>query len=137
MPNSIANRQQERRRYPRLTATGDTAFVMLPEEKISGVLIDIGMGGMSFHYRGSLFQMGSLLQQGILFGEDDLWLENLPTKTVHDFADRIPVAADESLIRRRCLQFCGLSENQQSLLAQFIERNAESKVASSSAADPG
>jgi len=119
-----SNRQQERRRYPRLTAIGSTALVMLPEEKISGALIDIGMGGLSFHYRGNLFQMGSLLQKGILFGEDDLWLENLPTKTVHDFVDRIPLATDEPLIRRRCLKFCGLSESQQSLLAQFIELNA-------------
>ena len=123
MDCTYAKKQMERRRFPRLSTTSDSALVMLPEENLSGALVDISMGGLSFLYSGNPFHLADMLQRGILIGEDDLWLENIPIKTVHDFEARVPLLTDEPGLRRRCLQFCGLSEAQRTLVEQFIWLN--------------
>ena len=123
MEDSAAN--PERRRHPRLSMTSDLALIMLPEENRSGAPIDISMGGLSFLYRGDPLQPEEGRQHGILIGEDDLWLENMSFQTVHDFPDREQVSerGDEHPLRRRCLQFCNLSEKQRTLLEKYIRLN--------------
>lgn len=113
----------ERRRHPRLKTIGDHAMVVLPDESLVGGLIDISMGGLAFYYNALPPRREQRLQSGILVGNDDLWLQDLPIQTVRDFEVKIPVFARQPILRRRCLSFGPLSSHQQSLLEQYIWLN--------------
>lgn len=113
----------ERRRYPRLKTIGGNAMVFLPDEALVGELVDISLGGLAFYYSDTPSRQEYQLQSGILVGDDDLWLEDFPIKTVHDFVVEIPVFSKRPILRRRCLAFGPLSNHQKSLLEQYIWLN--------------
>lgn len=133
----------ERRRYPRLRTIGDHAMVILPDEALVGELVDISMGGLAFYYSDSPDRQEQGRQSGILVGNDDLWLQNFPTRTIKDFVVEIPVFSKRPVLRRRCLAFGPLSASQESLLEQYIwlntpaARSSSAFVASSVSEQPG
>jgi hypothetical protein len=114
----------ERRRHPRLKTIGGHAMVVLPDEALVGALVDISMGGIAFYYSALSPRQEQRPQSGILVGDDDLWLQDYPIKTVQDFVVKIPVFSKRPILRRRCLAFGPLSDHQESLLEQYIWLNS-------------
>ena len=115
-------------------------MVVLPEEALVGEVVDISLGGLAFYYNALPPRMEQKPQSGILIGNDDLWLQDFPIKTVQDFVVQIPVFSKRPVLRRRCLAFGPLSDHQQSLLEQYIWLNTQGKasgrIAPSFALDP-
>lgn len=118
----------ERRKHPRLKTIGDHAMVVLPDESLVGELVDISMGGLAFYYSDAPFRQLQRPQPGMLIGDDDLWLQDFPLKTIQDFAVKIPVFSKSPVLRRRCLAFGSLTDQQQSLLEQFIWLNTREET---------
>lgn len=98
-------------------------MVVLPDEDLVGELVDISLGGLAFYYDAMSPHQQQRLQSGTLVGDDDLWLEDFPVKTVQDFVVKIPVFSKRPVLRRRCLAFGPLSDHQESLLEQYIWLN--------------
>lgn len=86
------------------------------ETKI-GRIVDIGMGGFAFRYIGEGGDWpNKLFHLGILFGDNDLEVEQLRLKTASD------VEMPDSFIisRRRCVKFGSLTSRQIAQLENFI-----------------
>ncbi len=121
---------EERRQHPRLHTKRHKSFVLIPEDTKLGEIIDISMGGIAFQYVGDEMWSEAPLQIGTLFGEGDLWLENLSLKVVSDTVLESPYYLGYPALRRRSMQFCDLNETEISMLEQFITLNTEEDLLS-------
>lgn len=106
----------ERREHKRFKTK--SATVQIDEQKF-GQIIDISMGGMAFSYidRGDWDEEG--LDLGILLGEKDLCVADMPLKVISDCA----IGGGLSIIRRCGVEFGELSKKQMSQLEYFIWAN--------------
>lgn len=123
------NMLMDRREYPRIKAKNDIPFLIITQNSRSGPIIkrgeiiDISMGGLAFYYTqlGKSFSTGSHL--GTLFGHDDLWLHDIPIKTVSDCLVNGSHAAIQARLRRRSVKFHRLTSRQKKDLQQYIWLN--------------
>ena len=109
----------ERRKHQRYSAkTGSCAI----NNKV-GQIIDISMGGLSFSYidRGDWSNEG--VELGMLFGEGELCLDDLPLKIISDCA----IGSGLSIIRRCGVEFGKLDARQISQLEYFIWANTKER----------
>lgn len=116
--------ERERRQHPRVTVTGKESLIMLPIEGVVGTMIDISMGGVSFHYAGAPVYPMNVVQSCTLFGEDDFWLERVSLVTVRDVIVRYPLFSDRPCLRRRSMIFRKLDDEKKHFLKQYIWLNA-------------
>ncbi len=94
---------------------------------VLGQIIDISRGGLSFRYmdNGMIEEEEDLLT--ILSTDQQFYLVNIPFQTVSDFA-LVNVPTFSSIImRRRCVRFRDLDEDQIRRLGEFIHKYAAGK----------
>ena len=109
----------ERREHERHSAKSGRCSV----ESKAGEIIDISMGGLAFSYVDRGDWEDESFDQGMLFGENDLCLEELPLKIISDCA----INSGLSIIRRCGVKFGELTPKQISQLEYFIWANTEAK----------
>ncbi len=112
---------QERREYKRYRVK-DGAFAI--DATRSGLICDIGLGGMSFLYveRKNWPEDSFLLD--IVFGEDeDFRLDKLPYRIICEEDFRDTAAESVKILKRRSIAFDHLSEQQIEKLKDFIVFN--------------
>ena len=114
---------KERRTHERLKAKSGTCSVESKIESKAGEIIDISMGGLAFSYVDRGDWSDESFDQGMLFGENDLCLEDLPLKIISDCA----INSGLSIIRRCGVKFGELTPKQISQLEYFIWANTEEK----------
>ena len=109
----------EQRRVKRFRVKELTSYVSNPNWPDNGMLVDIGKGGLAFHYTSELPWPEEVGTGCLIRGEHDSCLANLPAEMVADCI--VPSGEGNAMIvRRRCLKFGPLTEEQQFLLECFI-----------------
>jgi hypothetical protein len=112
MPNS--NERIERRRCRRFAVREGVIFL----DSLQGELIDLSFGGLAFRYAAASGAGGGEgLETGVLFGGEELFLENVALRTVSDQPLR---GAGPEGLRRRGMAFGPLSSEELAALARFI-----------------
>ena len=106
----------ERRRSKRYPVH-DGILVSTPSK--TGEMLDISMGGLSFRYVNHK-EMPEGYESAILFGEDELFLENIPLQMVGDYTQE-PETGEPRKIRKIGACFGTLSKRQQEILRDFIQ----------------
>jgi len=86
-----------------------------------GEIVDISIGGLAFTYIDRGEWKKESLELGILFGNDDLCLNEIPFKIISDCA----IGAGVSMLRRCGVQFGALTKAQISQLEYFIWVNTK------------
>ncbi len=111
----------ERRLHPRHPAKAGT----ITANNRTGEIIDISMGGLAFSYLEREDWDGDSFDRGMLLGEDDLCIEDLPLKVISDCA----INSGISIIRRCGVQFGRLTPKQMAQLEYFIWANSSGRDA--------
>lgn len=106
----------ERRIHPRHPAKTGTIVA----NNRSGEIIDISMGGLAFSYLERDDWDHESFDHGMLLGENDLCIEDLPLKVISDCA----INSGISIIRRCGVQFGKLTPKQLAQLEYFIWANS-------------
>jgi hypothetical protein len=103
----MAKAPPERRKHPRSAVQEDSLLLTAPKITLSGNIIDISKGGLSFSYEEKdPFLSGLWLQIAII--RDDVAIEEIPARIVADI--EMP---DSPRFSRRCgVKFGALSELQ-------------------------
>lgn len=116
----------ERRREKRFPMKEEASFVLTPSCKGLGEIVDISKSGMAFQYVGEGEWTTEEEELGILFGDHDSCLDEVLIRTVSDRVVEEMSAGQKMVVRRRSVEFSGLSEEQLFLLDCFIWINAVS-----------
>jgi len=113
----------ERRQSKRFGVVEKTAFVINGNWPGTGELVDISKGGFAFHYMSDTPWPDNSADGLMVLGSHDSCLANVPTEVV---ADRIINSGlgNSMIVRRRCVKFGNLTEQQQFMLECFIWVNA-------------
>jgi len=111
----------ERRRHKRFaTQDGTYAVLRSPANKI-GKLLDISVSGLAFSYFST--NGGILESAGLdLLADEGLCLENMPYTLINDCVMPNEQPFSQITMRRHCVKFNGLSEEQTDQLRAFIEK---------------
>lgn len=110
----------ERRKHQRFQVKEKTSFIMNPEWPASGELVDISNGGLAFNYVSDNEWSCSEDNSGMIFGNHDSCLTDLPMRVVADWPMAQKNSASKPGVRRCCLKFGVLSDEQKFLLKCFI-----------------
>lgn len=105
----------ERRIHPRHPVKSGT----ITTSNLTGEIIDISMGGLAFSYLERGDWDGVSFDRGMLLGERDLCVADLPLKVISDCA----INSGLSIIRRCGVQFGTLTPKQMAQLEYFIWAN--------------
>ncbi|MBU0485929.1 MAG: PilZ domain-containing protein [Proteobacteria bacterium] len=105
----------ERREHKRYSANAATCAL----KSKTGQIIDISMGGLAFSYIDRGDWSNESLELGMLFGEGDLCIDELPLKIISDCA----IGNGISMIRRCGVKFGELTPKQIAQLEYFIWAN--------------
>ncbi|MDY6952441.1 MAG: PilZ domain-containing protein [Thermodesulfobacteriota bacterium] len=114
----------ERRQHARFNVNGVRAYAMVrrdwPPSPLMGNIVDIGIGGLSFHYIGKERPSSASSYLDILLGNSGFCLHEMPVRTISDIeADPAPGIRPGT---RQCgLQFGDLTEEQKSHVRYFIQ----------------
>jgi c-di-GMP-binding flagellar brake protein YcgR len=114
--------QHERRRFRRYRVKNGAYTVNASRP---GLIVDISIGGMAFHYIDRKEWPRETFRLDIVFGqEEEFRLNDIPYRIVSDrVADRKP--HDASLVvKRRSIEFGELSPEQRARLEYFIRHHA-------------
>jgi hypothetical protein len=106
---------RERRRFKRYPVR-DGILVSTPTR--TGEMLDISMGGLSFRQVDPR-EFPEEYESAILFGEDELFLEDLPLKPVGDYTPEPPSGYRQ--IRKVGASFGKLNREQKERLRDFIQ----------------
>ncbi len=110
------NSEAERRRHRRFEALSG-AFAVNSK---FGQLVDISKGGLSFRYIERRGWPKEMFEQGVIFGDDDFSMDNIPIKTINDYVVANGLSSYSTTIRRCGIEFGELSSKQQIDLEYFI-----------------
>ena len=133
--DNLANKKKlvDRRKHKRLQAQ-EGAFVLLsPNSAILGHIVEISMSGLAFLYITSEKPPNGSSELEILLPEqleDDhsFYFDQVPFKTISDFAIPNELSLGSITIRRRGVQFGELTHNQTSALEYFIRNHTIGEV---------
>lgn len=114
----------ERRRDKRFLMKEEASFVLTPSCKGLGEIVDISKSGMAFQYIGDESRPPEQEEVGVLFGDHDSCLEKVPIRTIADRVVGEESGGQQMVVRKRSVEFNGLSEEQLFLLDYFIWINA-------------
>ena len=114
----------ERRRYTRFKAKDDAVvLISTPAERLYGFLLDISTGGISFEYIPVSKDQIETKEVNIILDGSNLRFDRLLSKSISDIeieeSNYTPVK-----MRRRGVQFVGLTNEQLSNLEWFIQDSA-------------
>lgn len=107
----------ERRKFKRYKAKSGS----LNTEVKSGEIVDISMGGLSFSYRDNDSWTDETFDCGMLLGEKDLKIEDIPLKIISDCA----INSGLSITRRCGVKFDKLTPKQLAQLEYYIWTNTD------------
>lgn len=93
-----------------------------------GLIVNISLGGLAFRYVDKGEWSDNDVKSGTLFGEDDLWINDIPVKCVSECVANDGVACHATTVKRRSLEFGELTADQQKLLESFIWVNTKGAV---------
>lgn len=110
----------EQRKFKRFQVKKESSFVMNPGWPAMGELIDISTGGFAFKYiADDKWPYGN--EHGhVIFGDHDSCLNDLPVNIVADQVVTRSSQATNYIVRRRCMKFGDLSDEQKFLVECFI-----------------
>ena len=94
-------------------------------DSVTGELIDISFGGLSFRYTAYESMLQKPVEFGIVFGGETLYFDQIPLLNITD------IALDDDNdgeLRRRCMQFGELSQDDLAKVAKFIREHAKKPV---------
>jgi len=85
-----------------------------------GLVMNISLGGLAFRYvdKGIWKEMSKTA--GTLFGDDDLWIDNIPIRYITECTASEGSVCNTAIIKRRGVQFGDLNTVQRKLLETFI-----------------
>lgn len=86
-------------------------------------IIDISMGGMAFSYLDDGEWTDETFDRGMLLGENDLHLEDVPFKVISDCA----INTGLTITKRRGVKFEKLTDKQLAQLEYYIWTNTDAK----------
>jgi hypothetical protein len=92
--------------------------ILVSTRTITGEMLDISMGGLSFRcidYR----ELPEDYESAILFGEEELLLEDVPLNVIGDYTEGPPAGYRQ--IRRIGARFGELDPEQKQILRNFIQ----------------
>lgn len=121
MTNEKKDKMVERRRHKRFKAKSGS----FKSEKIEGEIIDISMGGFSFSYVDNGKWTDESFDVGMLLGEKDLCIEEIPLKIISDCA----INRGLSITRRCGVKFGTLTSKQLAQLEYYIWANTDADEA--------
>jgi len=107
----------ERRQYKRFKAKTGT----FKSDSKSGDIVDISMGGLSFSYHDDGDWSNESFDCGMLMGEKDLCLDEVPLKIISDCA----INSGLSITRRCGVKFEKLTDKQLAQLEYYIWTNTD------------
>lgn len=110
----------ERRKTKRYKVKAGAHVVNGPALQKVGQLVDVGPGGLAFHYLGDDKTLENYYQIGIRYEGGTLFLGNIAVKTVADFEVVYENPLRQIPLRRRCLRFGILAPHQIMELEEFI-----------------
>src|SRR5210317_1411939 len=110
---------KERRKHKRFGVKSGTCKV---NDKTADI-IDISMGGMAFSYVDDGEWTDETFDRGMLLGEKDLCMEDVPFKVISDCA----INSGLTITTRRGVQFGKLTEKQLAQLEYYIWTNTDAK----------
>ena len=114
----------ERRKHKRYKVKQGSCAVKAKTESApakAGEIIDISMGGLAFSYMEDGEWSDESFDRGMLLGEKDLCIEDIPLKVISDCAINTGIT-----ITRRCgVQFGKLTPSQISQLEYYIWTNTD------------
>jgi hypothetical protein len=119
--------QGERRKHKRFKVNSGT----FKSEEVEGEIIDISMGGFSFSYVDKGDWDDETFDQGMLLGEKDLCIEDVPFKVISDCA----INRGLSITRRCGVEFGKLSPRQLAQLEYYIWANTDANEEEMQATD--
>ena len=94
---------------------------------VLGQILDISRGGLSFRYMDNDMIGGEEELLTILSTDQQFYLVNIPFQTVSDFALTNVPSFSSIVMRRRCVRFKDLDEEQIRRLDEFIRKYAAEK----------
>lgn len=107
----------ERRKHERFNVKSGT----FKSKSKSGDIVDISMGGLSFSYVDDNEWSDESFERGMLLGEKDLCLEDIPMKIISDCA----INSGFSITRRCGVKFEKLTPKQLAQLEYYIWNNTD------------
>ncbi len=117
MTNDKKETKVERRQHKRFEAKSGT----FKSESVEGEIIDISMGGFAFSYRDSEEWTNETFDVGMLLGEKDLCIEDVPLRIISDCA----INRGLSMTRRCGVKFGKLNSKQLAQLEYYIWANTD------------
>lgn len=120
--------QQERRKHQRFKAKSGT----FESESKSGDIVDISMGGLSFSYVDDGEWTNETFDCGMLMGDKELCLDQVPLKIISDCA----INSGLSITRRCGVKFEKLTQKQLAQLEFYIWTNTDATEEETSSTDP-
>lgn len=115
----------ERRKTRRLRVKDNSLMVHGKDFGAIGQVIDIGEGGMAFHYIGHSSRLDDILKLSVRREDQTVQLDNIHVKTVSDFEIIYENPIHQIPLRRRGVKFGILSEQQIKQLDVFISLQYE------------
>lgn len=112
--------ETEKRQYDRYTAVEGVIVAIRPRDEILGQMIDIGPGGLSFQYINLATEDNLSADLTILVSTPRLVLENIPFRTVADFALMSEFSFSSIPLRRRCVAFGSMPPAKRAEIEQLI-----------------
>jgi hypothetical protein len=110
----------ERRTHKRFQAPIGVFVAFGPDHSRLGEILDMSIGGLSFRYLATENPSSRPSTLDIFLNEGDFRLNDLSFETVSDFGThKIPFVS--VTMRRRGVQFVGLTNNQTSRIEYFIQ----------------
>lgn len=106
---------RERRRCRRFRVRDGVVYL----DSLVGEVIDVSFGGLAFRYVSAAgTRAEASLESGVLFGGEEIFLENVTLRTVSDFV--LACSGEEEEVRRRGMAFGPLTPEELAALARFI-----------------
>ena len=126
----------KRRKYVRFLAQPNTYAALGSSFTKIGKILDISMGGLAFEYFSSsedLNQYDSTVT--IFITVNNFYLENIPCQMISDLpkcgSDTSSALNSNYLVKRSCLQFMTISEDQKQRLEYFLNNHTRGIAPSS------
>ncbi len=114
----------ERRQHTRFKAKTDAVvLISTPSGKLYGFLLDISAGGISFEYIPVSENEITTKEMHVILDGSNLRFDRLPSKSISDFEIEDTFYTPVKM-RRRGVQFIGLTREQLSNLEWFIQDSA-------------
>jgi len=114
--------RKDHRKHKRFQAPKGAFVGLGPHDIQVGRLRDVSMGGLGFRYIGNGEPLKGTHYVDIFMADEDFYLSRVPVKAVSDIEvlDKAPSAA--TTMKRCCLKFKKLTDEQRAKLEVFIDK---------------